>query len=260
MYEYNNMWDPNVVNALGLQQQQQQQYYQQPQYYPQQQQGGMINTGYGYNMFNNMPYYTGNYNMNNPYLVEQQRRQQYETQQQEIKKKDDFIYKLDNIARRALNQPEYFVPTEEEQRERLTPEQQMEQYEEYRMNADLAYIQVIDNERHMSVDKYVLHANSIARNLEQAKQALPENPSASDCLKRMSDQYIQMKEQEQKRNAFAKNYNSKGYGQLLQRDVRSGSYFDGVFGGLDNTVNFTTPDSEFLEHKKMFLELISRQL
>ena len=42
MYEYNNMWDPNVVNALGLQQQQQQ-YYQQPQYYPQQQ-GGMINT------------------------------------------------------------------------------------------------------------------------------------------------------------------------------------------------------------------------
>lgn len=253
MNEYNNMYDPLVMNILGFTQEEE--YTQQG--------GGVINTGYGYNNINNMPYYSGNYNYNNPYLIQQQ---QYEIQKRrnaELEKQDNFIYKLDNIARRSQGFKEFDVNSLNKVNEQYyakTREEQYQEYEDYMMNSTINFLNSIDNPQHISINKYDVLNQNIGRNLQKAQERLPENATAADCLKIMSEDYIRNKEIEERKKMFTNNYNSKGYSQLLSMNGNYNSYYNGVFGGLDNTVNFTTPDSEYLQRKKMFLDQISKQL
>lgn len=224
-------------------------------------QGGVINTGYGYNNINNMPYYSGNYNYNNPYLIQQQQQEIQKRRNEELKRQDDFIYRLDNLARRSqgfseinvyeLNNPNQYNKTREEQ---------YQEYQDYMMNSTITFLNSIDNPQHVSINKYELHAQAIGRNLQKAQERLPENHTAADSLKLLSEDYIRNKEIESRKKMFANNYNSKGYSQLLDMNGNYNSYYNGVFGGLDNTVNFTTSDSEYLKRKQMFLDQISKQL
>lgn len=235
MNEYNTVYNPYVMNMLGFGSQQ----------------GGNINLGNGYNA---MPYYSGNYEYFNPYLIQQQQQAIYEQQMAEYKRIEDMNNLIDETARKVSGR--HLVKPEDEYE--LTQEEQMEQYERFMAIQDMNLVNNINDEAHRHKNlKYVLHASSFVNNLEKAQQEMPNDMSTLDMLKVLSNKNIEYANKELVKARMGYAYNSNQYNQLLQRD--GNGYFQNTFGRIDD-MSGNIVSNEYMEKKKKFMEAISKQM
>lgn len=235
MYEY-NVYNPYAMNTLGLNQ------------------NNCINLGnIGYN---NMPYYTGNYNYYNPYLVQQQQQQLYNQQMQQYNEMMDMFNYMDQAAMKSLGvkipDPSEYMPSQEEQ---------MAQYERYMALQNIEYLEKIDQKPYIDF-KSINYANSFINNLEKSEKEFPKDRSAADDFKMMSKRSMEIADKELVKERISNTYNKNQFNQLLQRDAGT-NYFASTFSNInvdDMTHNINIPSSEYLEKKKRFMEEITKQM
>lgn len=235
MYEY-NVYDPNAFIALGLNQ---------PNY---------INLG---NMgYNNMPYYTGNYNYYNPYLVQQQQQQLYNQQMQEYNAQMEIFNMMDAAAVKSLG-----IQLPDQSQYELSEEEQMQQYERYVALQNIEYLNNIDQNPYVNY-KAINYANSFISNLDKSEKEAPKDGSAADTFKMLSKRSMEIADKELVRERINNTYNKNQFGQLLKRDADT-NYFASTFSNInvdDMTHNISLQDSEYLAKKRKFMEAITKQM
>lgn len=236
MYEYNG-YNPNASNILGFQN------------------NSQINLGnIGYN---NMSYYSGNYNYYNPYLIQQQQQQVQHQQQQQYNDSMAMFNRMDQIARNFLGivpvKPEDYMPS---------PEEQKAQYERYMELQNMEYLSRVDQTVYINYTS-INHANSFVNNLENSINEHPkESESAADTIKMLGKRSMEIADKELSRFKISGTYNKNQFNQLLKRDADT-NYFASTFSNInvdDMTHNISIPSTEYIEKKKKFMDFITRQI